>query len=97
MQPIPQIEPVSQLQRNYKVLFDKLPDGPVILSSQGRAAAVLVSVADWDQAATRRYTQDEVNALLEAQRAKDANGPRISHEKLKELMIERYGADVFES
>ena len=97
MQAIPQIEPVTRLQREWRSLFDKLSSGPVVLSNQGRAAAVLVSVDEWNRAAERQFTQEDINALLAAQRAKEAGGPRISHEKLKQIMIERYGADVFES
>lgn len=45
---ITQVEPVSQLQRGYQSVLDKLPKGPVILSNYGKAAAVLLSVDDYD-------------------------------------------------
>jgi len=53
MMSIPQIEPVTTLQRNYKSLIAKLAHGPVILSQASRAAAVLVSLAEWDRQAKR--------------------------------------------
>lgn len=46
--PIPQIEPVSRLQREWRLLVDKLGNGPIILSNQGKAAAVLLSTTDYD-------------------------------------------------
>jgi len=45
---ITQVEPVSQLQRGYQSVLDKLPKGPVILSNYGKATAVLLSVDDYD-------------------------------------------------
>ena len=53
MNTIPQIEPVTNLQRNYKALFGMLDKGPVVLAQASRAAAVLVSVTEWDQRAKR--------------------------------------------
>jgi len=55
-----QVEPVTQLQRNYQPIFEKLANGPVVLSRAGRAAAVLMSVEDYDRQAERL-------ALLERQ------------------------------
>lgn len=49
MSMITQVEPVTQLQRNYQVVLDKLDAGPVILSNRGKAAAVVMSVEDYDQ------------------------------------------------
>ncbi len=49
---MPQIEPVTSLSKDYKVVFGKLVDGPVFLAQRSRPAAVLLSV-------------DEYKALLE--------------------------------
>ena len=65
MRSVPQIEPVSQLQKNYRVVLDQLAAGPVVLSSQGRATAVVVSVADWDDREARLRM---LEALHEARR-----------------------------
>lgn len=48
-----QVEPVTQLQRNYQVVLDQLPNGPVVLSKSGRAAAVVLSVAEYDRQVER--------------------------------------------
>jgi hypothetical protein len=53
MNTVPQIEPVTNLQRSYRTLFAKLDKGPVVLSQASRAAAVLVSVEEWDWRAQR--------------------------------------------
>ena len=53
MNTVPQIESVTNLQRNYKALFGMLDKGPVVLSQASRAAAVLVSVTEWDRRAKR--------------------------------------------
>ena len=44
---IPQIEPVTSLQRRYREIFQMLENGPVILTHNGRPAAVMVSVSEW--------------------------------------------------
>ena len=46
---ITQVEPVTQLQRKYQTVIDKAANGPVILSQAGRAAAVVLSVAEFDR------------------------------------------------
>lgn len=46
---VTQVEPITTLQRNYQRLFEKISDGPVILTNRGTAAAVLQSVADYDR------------------------------------------------
>jgi prevent-host-death family protein len=51
MQPAPQVEPVSNLQRNTPAILRKLDKGPVFLSQRGTLAAAIVSIAEWDQIA----------------------------------------------
>lgn len=43
----PQIEPVSNLARDYRSMFAKLKAGPVFLAQRSKPAAVLVSVDEW--------------------------------------------------
>jgi len=46
---VTQVEPVTRLQRDHAAILAQLPKGPVILSSRGKAAAVLLSVDDYDR------------------------------------------------
>jgi prevent-host-death family protein len=46
---VTQVEPVTRLQRDHTAVLAQLPKGPVILSSRGKAAAVLLSVDDYDR------------------------------------------------
>jgi hypothetical protein len=48
MQPSPQVEPVSNLQRGAPAVLRKLAKGPVFLSQRGVLAAAVVSIKDWD-------------------------------------------------
>lgn len=53
MQTVPQVLPVSELRNKHRAVFALLSNGPVILAQRSRAAAVLVSVEEWDQRAER--------------------------------------------
>lgn len=53
MNTVPQIEPVTRMQRDHKELLAMTGNGPVILAQNSRAAAVLVSVEEWDRRAKR--------------------------------------------
>lgn len=46
---VTQVEPVTRLQRDHASILAQLPKGPVILSSRGKAAAVMLSVEDYDR------------------------------------------------
>lgn len=46
---VTQVEPVTRLQRDHAAVLAQLPKGPVILSSRGKAAAVILSVDDYDR------------------------------------------------
>ncbi len=45
---VTQVEPVTRLQRDHAAILAQLPKGPVILSSRGKAAAVRLSIDDYD-------------------------------------------------
>lgn len=45
---VTQVEPVTRLQRDHAAILAQLSKGPVILSSRGKAAAVMLSVDDYD-------------------------------------------------
>jgi len=49
MDTVPQIVPISDLRNRHNDVINKLSDGPVILAQRSKAAAVLVSVEEWDQ------------------------------------------------
>jgi|LakMenE18May11ns_1017448.scaffolds.fasta_scaffold9957487_10 hypothetical protein len=43
-----QTEPITQLQRNYNIVLDRLPVGPVMLLQRSALAAVMVSPEQWN-------------------------------------------------
>ena len=48
MNEVPQIEPVTRMQKDHRALLEQTNQGPVVLSNRGKAAGVLLSVAEWD-------------------------------------------------
>lgn len=53
MQTMPQVVPVSELRNHHREVFERLANGPIILAQRSKAAAVLVSVEEWDRQAKR--------------------------------------------
>jgi prevent-host-death family protein len=51
MQVLPQIAPITQLQRDHRLILSRLKQGPVILTQHSKPAAVLVSADQWDETA----------------------------------------------
>jgi prevent-host-death family protein len=45
---IPQIMPISTMQRNYSAVVRQLPDGPVFLSQHSKPIAVMLSTSDYE-------------------------------------------------
>jgi PHD/YefM family antitoxin component YafN of YafNO toxin-antitoxin module len=62
---MPQIEPVTGLSRDYKMIFAKLEKGPVFLAQRSKPAAVLLSVRDYEQMVERLK---QLELLVEAKR-----------------------------
>ena len=56
----PQIEPVTTMARNHKLLLNKLKDGPVFLTQRGTEAAVMVSAEEWRAIVKRLETLEQV-------------------------------------
>lgn len=52
-EPVPQIVPVSRLARDQRAVLKMLRDGPVILTQNGKAVAVMVSVETWNETVRR--------------------------------------------
>lgn len=48
MNAIPELVPISELRLRQSEVFEKLSEGPVVLTQRGRAAAVLVDPAHWN-------------------------------------------------
>lgn len=87
---IPQIEPVTSLSKDYRSVFSKLDNGPVVLAMRSRPAAVLLSIHDYEKLITRL---EHFELLAEAKRniAKADADPStvISHDELKRLLAEK--------
>jgi PHD/YefM family antitoxin component YafN of YafNO toxin-antitoxin module len=87
----PQIEPVSNLIRDYRTLFAKLKLGPIFLAQRSKPAAVLVSVEQWRQIARRLA---EAEGALAAKRVLAAiqggSMGTISHDELVKLIAEKH-------
>lgn len=99
MNKINQIVPISEMKLNQPQVLELLRTGPVVLANRSKAAAVLVSIEEWDATAEalehyrteRRFTQREVEALLAAKEAQLRAGPTVSHDDLKAKMKARAG------
>ena len=53
MDTVPQIVPVTDMRLRHKAVLDLLHKGPVILAQHSKAAAILVSIDEWDRRARR--------------------------------------------
>lgn len=80
---ITQVEPVTQLQRSYQAVLDKTANGPVVLSRAGRAAAVVLSVADYDRQVERLRKLESIVEGLRQEQAADQAGTWIPWETTK--------------
>lgn len=49
---VPQLLPISTLQRTYTAVVSKLPNGPVFLSQKSKPIAVMLSTQDYERLAT---------------------------------------------
>lgn len=73
MQPTPQVEPISRLSRDHNSLMRMIVKGPVWLTQKAKAAAVIVSVSQWDEIAhqmadLRKQLQSERRIRLALER-----------------------------
>ncbi len=61
---IPQIEPVTSMQRDHKGLLEKLTNGPVFLTLYSKPTAVLLSASDYEKLLERlEYLEDLADIL----------------------------------
>ena len=49
---VPQVLPISTLQRTYNAVVRKLPNGPVFLSQHSKPVAVMLSPTDYEKLVT---------------------------------------------
>jgi PHD/YefM family antitoxin component YafN of YafNO toxin-antitoxin module len=80
-----QIEPVSEMVKNYRGLLAKLGNGPVYLAARSKPAAVLVSPSEWDNILDElEALQDKVD-VLEAEVEFLRSGEQLEDADLDEL------------
>ena len=64
MAAIPKIAPISDFRSRQNELLQQLAEGPLVLTQHGRAAAVLVSLEEWNQLIEQlEYLEDSLTAL----------------------------------
>ncbi len=69
MEILPQAAPISDMRNHQAEILNKAQAGPVILTTRGRAAAVLLSPQKWNEIATRLRN---LELLLEVKRIEAA-------------------------
>lgn len=85
MQIIPDVIPVSQLRTHHKAVFEQVQHGPVILAQRSKPAAVLVSVADWNERERRIEILEAQLKYLEMKRQFAENPPKmVSFDEIEE-------------
>lgn len=70
MNVLPQIEPITKLQKNHVSILEMLPNGPVILTQHSKPAAVMIAPDQWDLIAKRLQM---LEAVAEARRSEALN------------------------
>ncbi|MGH9837523.1 MAG: type II toxin-antitoxin system Phd/YefM family antitoxin [Blastocatellia bacterium] len=90
------IIPITDLQRQAGQIvsgFDKSAE-PIIITQRGRAAAVIISVARYEEIEEdlARLDELELREMLILAEAQIAAGQTISHKKVKERMAQRMKA-----
>jgi hypothetical protein len=66
MQKAPQVEPISNLQREHTAILRMLDNGPVFLSQRGTLAAALISIGEWNRIVERMESLADQVDVLEA-------------------------------
>jgi prevent-host-death family protein len=94
MYTVPQIVPVSNLRNNHRAVFELLDKGPIVLAQRSKAAAVLISVAEWDRQAKRLQElewREEIRHAAKA--ASETTEPDLSYDAfMAELKTYHAGA-----
>jgi len=95
MDRIPELLPISELRLHQNEVLDRLKNGPVVLTQHSRAAAVLISVDQWN-AREEKLRNAELLAIHYQRLGEMQNDPsaRVSHEELMKKLAERRGIKV---
>lgn len=80
-----QTEPITQLQRNYSAVLDRLPAGPVMLLQRSALAAIMVSPEQWN-AMTAELERLRRIVKIDQALAEVNAGDVVSHEEFTKLM-----------
>ena len=94
MHTMPQVVPVSELRNHHREVFELLGNGPIILAQRSKAAAVLVSVEEWDRQAKRLQELEWHEEIRRAAKVARANTePDLEYEEfMAELSTHHAGA-----
>ena len=92
---IPELLPISELRLHQNEVLGRLKDKPIILTQHSRAAAVLVSVEQWNER-EQKLRNAELLALHYQRLAEMQSDPssRVSHVELKKKLAERQNAQA---
>lgn len=66
MQAVMQTIPISDLRFHQAAVLDRLQERPVVLTRQGRAAAVLVSPGEWNAVVQQLEDLEDALAVMQA-------------------------------
>ncbi len=68
MAAIPKMAPISEFRARQNELLQQLAEGPLVLTQHGRAAAVLVSLEQWNHLIEKlEYLEDSLIAIEASQ------------------------------
>jgi prevent-host-death family protein len=95
MTSIPELLPISELRLHQNEVLNRLKDGPVVLTQHSRAAAVLVSVEQWNAREEKlRHAELLVTHYQRLAEMHSDPSSRVSHAELKKKLAERHGTQT---
>jgi prevent-host-death family protein len=92
---IPELLPISELRLHQNEVLSRLRNKPIVLTQHSRAAAVLVSVEQWNER-EEKLRNAELLVLHYQRLAEMQSDPSstISHAELKKKLAKRQNADI---
>jgi prevent-host-death family protein len=92
MASIPELLPISELRLHQNKVLGRLKAGPIVLTQHSKAAAVLVSVEQWN-AREEQLRNAELLAVHYQRLAEMQSDPsmRMTHAELKRKLAEKHG------
>lgn len=95
MQTVLEAIPITEFKTGPNQIIEKVAQQPLLLTQHGRSVAVIVSPQEWNkiaaQLAERKFSQAEVEAIIEAYRQRDDEENTTTLAEHKARMAERYG------